>query len=83
MRLLAKILLSNPVLGLLLTLVIFAASQVGCPPLQLLDQQLFDRLIGLRAPARSDRVVMVSIDLEESPAARRHPLVTPAAGPVD
>ncbi|MCF6178823.1 MAG: serine/threonine-protein kinase [Geopsychrobacter sp.] len=64
MRLLSKIIFSNPVLGLLLTLLIFAASLSGCPPLQILDQQLFDQLISLRKPASSDKVVMVAIDVK-------------------
>jgi len=64
MRLFAKIIFSNPVLGLLLTLVVFAAALTGCPPLQRLDQQLFDQLLSLRKPARSDNLVMVAIDLK-------------------
>ncbi|WP_020677254.1 CHASE2 domain-containing serine/threonine-protein kinase [Geopsychrobacter electrodiphilus] len=64
MRLFSRIIFSNPVLGLLLTLVIFVASQVGCPPLQVLDQQIFDQLIALRKPANSDNLVMVAIDLK-------------------
>ncbi len=64
MRLLGKILFSNPTLGLLLTLAILAASLGGCPPLLKRDQQLFDQLITLRKPATTDAVIMVAIDLK-------------------
>ncbi len=64
MRLLGKIIFSNPVIGLLLTLVILFASLTGCPPLQKLDQTIFDQLIRLRQPAAADAVVMVAIDLK-------------------
>ncbi len=64
MRLLGKIIFSNPSLGLLLTLVVLAASLIGCPPLQSLDQQLLDQLLMLRKPATADAVVMVEIDLK-------------------
>ncbi len=64
MRLLGKIIFSNPVIGLLLTLVILIASLTGCPPLQKLDQTIFDQLIRLRKPAATDAVVMVAIDLK-------------------
>ncbi len=64
MRILGKIIFSNPILGLLLTLVILVASLTNCPPLQRLDQQIFDQLIKLRKPATADAVVMVAIDLK-------------------
>jgi len=64
MRLLSKIIFSNPVIGLVLTLIILAASMAGCPPLQKLDQQIYDQLVRLRKPATSDAVVMVAIDLK-------------------
>lgn len=64
MRLLGKIIFSNPIIGLLLTLVILIASLTDCPPLQKLDQKIFDQLIRLRQPANADAVVMVAIDLK-------------------
>ncbi len=64
MRLLGKILFSNLILGLLLTLTILAASLSGCSPLQKLDQLLFDQLLKLRKPAINKTVIMVAIDLK-------------------
>jgi serine/threonine-protein kinase len=64
MKLLGKIIFSNPTLGLLLTLLILVASLSGCPPLLRLDQHIFDRLIQLRKPATNDAVTMVAIDLK-------------------
>lgn len=68
MRLLSKILFSNLMLGLLLTLAILTATLTNCPPISRLDQKIFDQLLTLRKPATADAVIMVAIDLNSRKA---------------
>lgn len=64
MRLLGKVLFSNLLLGLALTLLILLAELAGCPPLKKLDLFIYDQLTTLRKAKPSEALMLVSIDLK-------------------